>query len=54
MANYNPNSTNYVHSFEPNTNDLAGNVAEVIMFSKTLNNIEYRNVENYLSTKWGV
>ena len=22
MPNYNPNSTNYVHSFEPNTNDL--------------------------------
>ena len=36
------------------SNGLAGNVAEVILFSKTLNNIEYRNVENYLSTKWGL
>ena len=36
------------------SNGLAGNVAEVIIFSKTLNSIEYRNVENYLSTKWGL
>ena len=36
------------------SNGLTGNVAEVIMFSKTLNNIEYRNIENYLSTKWGL
>src|SRR6056300_1664492 len=44
----------FIGNDEGGSNGLAGNVAEVIMFSKTLNNIEYRNVENYLSTKWGL
>ena len=31
-----------------------GNIAEVIMFSRTLTPTEYANVENYLTTKWGI
>ena len=31
-----------------------GDLAEVIIFRKALNATEYANVENYLSTKWGV
>jgi len=30
-----------------------GNIAEVIMFSRTLTATEYTNVENYIKTKWG-
>jgi hypothetical protein len=29
-----------------------GNIAEVIMFSRTLTATEYANVENYLINKW--
>jgi len=31
-----------------------GNIAEVIMFSRTLTATEYGNVENYLINKWGL
>lgn len=36
------------------TNGLAGYVAEVILFNKTLSATEYANVENYLANKWGL
>ena len=36
------------------TNGLTGYVAEVILFSRTLNATEYANVENYLTNKWGL
>ena len=31
-----------------------GDVGEVILFKKVLNSTEYANVENYLTTKWGI
>jgi hypothetical protein len=31
-----------------------GYIAEVIMFNRALNSTEYANVENYLTTKWGL
>lgn len=31
-----------------------GDVGEVILFKKALNATEYANVENYLTTKWGI
>ena len=34
--------------------DLTGYMGEVIMFNRTLSATEYANVENYLSTKWGL
>lgn len=36
------------------TNGLTGYVAEVLLFSRTLNATEYANVENYLTAKWGL
>jgi len=34
--------------------DLTGYMGEVIMFNRALSAIEYANVENYLSNKWGI
>src|SRR6056300_573443 len=31
-----------------------GDVGEVVLFKKALNSTEYANVENYLTTKWGI
>ena len=31
-----------------------GDLGEVVMFKRALNSTEYANVENYLTTKWGV
>src|SRR6056300_999683 len=31
-----------------------GDIGEVILFKKALNSTEYANVENYLTTKWGI
>ena len=44
----------YLGAQDPNTNNLTGYIAEVIMFSRALSATEYTNVENYLSTKWGL
>ncbi len=35
-------------------NNFAGYIGEVLVFTKTLTSTEYQNVENYLSTKWGL
>ena len=44
----------YLGAQDPSTNNLTGYIAEVIMFNRALSATEYGNVENYLSTKWGL
>jgi len=45
----------YIGAADSNgTDGLNGYIGEVIMFSRTLNNTELRNVENYLKTRWDI
>jgi len=47
------NASNNVMYIGGSASDVwPGNIAEVVMFSRTLTPTEYGNVENYLKTKW--
>jgi hypothetical protein len=46
------NNTLLIGSRADGTGKLVGYIGEIIMFNKTLTEVEYQNVENYLSTKW--
>jgi len=48
------NASNNVMYIGGSASDVwPGNIAEVVMFSRTLTPTEYTNVENYIKTKWG-
>ena len=47
--------TTYLYVGGDNTGGtFIGDVGEVILFKRALNSTEYANVENYLTTKWGI
>jgi hypothetical protein len=48
-------SSTYLYVGGDNTGGtFIGDLGEVIMFKRALNSTEYANVENYLTTKWGI
>jgi hypothetical protein len=44
----------YIGNSSSEASPMQGFVAELILFDKTLTATEYANVENYLTTKWGL
>lgn len=50
------NNVAYIHLGESpdGTGDFIGYIAEILLYTRVLSNVEIANMENYLNTKWGL